>query len=411
MENPGFDLYETNGTRLLITISVFLALSWVAVAFRTYTTAYLIRAFRTDDWLMLIAQVSATEMSYDLLMTRILSQLTAYKTTFTVYSGFLYAGIEAGIGRHNAAIRDDDREVAALKWQALAISMYIVLMLLIKLSIGFLLLRITSHMPVYARVNWASLALISISSVVVFFWNTFQCIPVQKQWDYRITYGQCVRPDEIVIVAYVVSAMTIVTDFFYALIPIPMVWSVKMTIQAKTTVVLILGMGIFASVATIVRIRFLTTMANLDDVLYAGTDAMIWTIAEAGLAIIAASLATIRPLLHALRIRGFESSDSCENIDASDLQVLQPRPSRQRRFFQFYGIDDMPLTHDTRPETIFCFHDDTKPQNVGLKDTGCENHFPQRASSKYWEDTEGGLHAVHTGTEPPAGWNGRFMQP
>ncbi|CAI6100397.1 unnamed protein product [Clonostachys chloroleuca] len=307
MENPGVDLSETNGTRLLITNFVFLALSWIAVTLRTYTRAYLIRSFCTNDWIMLIAQV-----------------------TFTIYSGFLYAGLEAGIGRHNAAIEDADREVAALKWQALAISMYIVLMLLIKLSIGFFLLRITIHMTAYVRIIRASLALIFISSAVVFFWNIFQCIPVEKQWDYRIMYGQCVQPDEIVVVAYVMSAITIVTDFFYALIPIPMVWKVKMTIQAKATVVLILGMGIFASVATTVRIRLLPTMANLDDVLYAGTDAMIWTIIEAALAIIAASLATIRPLLRVLRVRGFDSSDTCENIEGVDLQALEPRPDRQR---------------------------------------------------------------------------------
>lgn len=150
--------------------------------------------------------------------------------------------------------------------------------------------------------------------------------------------------------------------------------------------------------ATIVRIRLLPTMANLDDVLCmypelfsqptgplpimnnffdfdedAGTDAMIWTIIEAGLAIIAASLATIRPLLRVLRVRGFESSDSCENVEGLDLQALEPRPDRQRRFLQFYGINDMPLTHDTRPATIFCFHhDDTKSQHVQLDDTGRE---------------------------------------
>jgi hypothetical protein len=114
MENPGVDLSETNGTRLLITISIFLALSWVAVTLRNYTRAYLIRSFRTDDWIMLIAQVSARNISCDLVM-KILSKLTVCKVTFTIYSGFLYAGLEAGIGRHNAAIEDADREVAALK--------------------------------------------------------------------------------------------------------------------------------------------------------------------------------------------------------------------------------------------------------------------------------------------------------
>ena len=36
---------------------------------------------------------------------------------------------------------------------------------------------------------------------------------------------------------------------------------------------------------------------------------MVWTLIEPGVAIIASSLATIRPLLRAMKIRGFESTD------------------------------------------------------------------------------------------------------
>jgi hypothetical protein len=36
---------------------------------------------------------------------------------------------------------------------------------------------------------------------------------------------------------------------------------------------------------------------------------MVWTLVEPGAAIVASSLATIRPLLRALRIKGFESTD------------------------------------------------------------------------------------------------------
>lgn len=40
----------------------------------------------------------------------------------------------------------------------------------------------------------------------------------------------------------------------------------------------------------------------------AGTDAMMWTLIEPGVAIVAASLATTRPLLRAMRLKGFEST-------------------------------------------------------------------------------------------------------
>lgn len=40
---------------------------------------------------------------------------------------------------------------------------------------------------------------------------------------------------------------------------------------------------------------------------------MVWTLVEPGVAIVAASLATIRPFLRKLRIKGFESSGRCSS--------------------------------------------------------------------------------------------------
>lgn len=41
----------------------------------------------------------------------------------------------------------------------------------------------------------------------------------------------------------------------------------------------------------------------------AGTAAMIWTLIEPGIAILAASLVTLRPLLRAIKLKGFESDN------------------------------------------------------------------------------------------------------
>lgn len=87
-------------------------------------------------------------------------------------------------------------------------------MMFIKLSIGVFLLRL-SVKPVYTWIIWISLAVITIWSTVIFFWNMFQCSPVEKQWDFRITGGHCVSADQIVSAAYAISAMTIVSDWLY----------------------------------------------------------------------------------------------------------------------------------------------------------------------------------------------------
>ncbi|KAI8659416.1 hypothetical protein NCS56_01158800 [Fusarium sp. Ph1] len=282
--NQHIDLSEDNSVALVSTVIVFMALSWLSVGLRSYTRAFLMKSYQLDDWLMLIAQ-----------------------GIFTVSCAFILEGVKEGLGRHNEAIKDDAAEVNALKWQALATATYVLDMMFIKLSIGVFLLRL-SVKPVYTWIIWISLAIITIWSTVIFFWNMFQCSPVEKQWDFRITGGHCVSADQIVSAAYAISAMTIISDWLYAILPIPMLWTVKMTKTAKATVIVILGLGIFASIATLVRLRFLADLTDTDDILFAGTDAMVWTLIEPGVAIIASSLATIRPLLRAMKIRGFEST-------------------------------------------------------------------------------------------------------
>ncbi|KAL7812219.1 hypothetical protein V8C26DRAFT_205814 [Trichoderma gracile] len=284
MADESLDVNEYNGGPLVGTCIAFLALSWLAVGLRTYTRAVVIKGMQEDDWLMLVAQV-----------------------IFTLSCAFVFVGVEDGMGRHNAAIPDDDKKISALMWQALATVTYVINMMFIKLSIGIFLLRVSAR-KVYNYIICISLAIIAIWSLAIFFYDIFQCSPVQKQWDFRIQGGKCASPDDIIAAAYAISVMTIASDWLYALLPIPMLWSVKMTSQAKATVILILGLGIFASIATIIRIKYLSTLQDTDDLLYSATEVMIWTIIEPGVAIVASSLATIRPLLRAMKIHGFEST-------------------------------------------------------------------------------------------------------
>jgi hypothetical protein len=243
MAATDFDLSENNGSALVTTSISLLVVTWISVILRGITRAILMKNIQIDDWFMLGGQI-----------------------VFTVSCVFILLGVEAGLGRHNDAITDDESKVAALKWQALATATYILDMMLIKLSIGLFLLRF-SVQRVYFWIIAISLAIITIWSTVLFFWNMFQCSPFEKQWDWRIQEGTCVTAEQVVQAAYAISVMTILSDWLYALLPIPMVWTVHMTTQAKITVMVILGLGIFASIATLVRIRYLVDLENTDDIL------------------------------------------------------------------------------------------------------------------------------------------------
>ncbi|KAL7903589.1 hypothetical protein HDV63DRAFT_129662 [Trichoderma sp. SZMC 28014] len=321
MADENVDLNAYNGAPLVATCVVFLSLTWLAVGLRIYTRALVIKSLQEDDWLMLVAQL-----------------------IFTLSCIFIFNGISSGMGKHNVAITDGDEQATALMWQALATASYILNMMFIKMSIGIFLLRVSAR-KVYNWIICVSLGVVIVWSLVTFFYDIFQCSPIQKQWDFRIQSGTCVSTSDLVSAAYAISVMTILSDWLYALLPIPMLWSVKMTPQAKATVIIILGLGIFASVATLIRIRYLTVMKDLDDLLFAATQVMTWTVIEPGVAIIAASLATIRPLLRAWRVHGFGSTGRSRTThSAPSAYARQTTENRSMPVIdQIFGPDDVSL--------------------------------------------------------------------
>ncbi|KAI8625124.1 hypothetical protein F5Y19DRAFT_272758 [Xylariaceae sp. FL1651] len=310
---------DSNGDGLLVTAIVALIISWLSVAMRVYVRAIMMNSFKVDDWVML-----------------------AGLANFTVSCSFIFVGLPYGIGRHNRSLSQPD-EIEALKYQALATASYISNMWLIKLSIGLFLLRLAVQKR-YKYILGISIVVVGVWSLVLFFWNLFQCSPVSAQWDYTILASNpkshCVSADEVVSAAYALSALTILSDWLYALIPIPLIWQVKMTPQAKLTVIAVLGLGIFASIATLIRLKFLADLTDAADILHAGTDAMIWTLIEPGIAISAASLATIRPLLRRWKIKGFTNSERSRGTGLTN----QDHGSRVRRANRMPGFGSQDLT-------------------------------------------------------------------
>lgn len=199
MSSQPVNLEENNGGALTLTAATFLSLTYVSVALRVYVRGWLTKSFLADDWLMLVAQAN-----------------------FTVSCTFILIGVPAGIGRHNRAL-PQRQEIEALKWQALATASYVSNMLFIKLSIAVFLLRLSGEKK-YKYAIWVSAAIVFVWSVILFFWNIFQCSPVEAQWDYTIPDLKCVTSDQVVSAALALSAMTILSDFFYALLPVPIIW-------------------------------------------------------------------------------------------------------------------------------------------------------------------------------------------
>jgi hypothetical protein len=116
-------------------------------------------------------------------------------------------------------------------------------MMFIKLSIAVFLLRLAVKRT-YIWILRISMVVVAIWSVAIWIYDLVQCIPVQAQWDYTIKNAKCVSGPSFIAAAYSISVMTILTDWLYALLPIPMIWSVQMNVQTKVTIAFILSLGI-----------------------------------------------------------------------------------------------------------------------------------------------------------------------
>ncbi|KAH6686166.1 integral membrane family protein [Plectosphaerella plurivora] len=350
------DLTENNSGALVVTAITFLVLSWLSVILRAYVRAILTKAFQADDWLMLVAQA-----------------------IFTLSCVFILVGVHNGLGMHNKAL-EQSREIEALKYQALATATYVLDMMFIKLSVGIFLLRLTTS-KAYIWTIYISLAVVVIWTIALSFWNIFQCAPVAAQWDYTIPGHTCVSPVQVVQAAYALSVMIILSDWLYALLPVPMVWKVKMTTPAKISVVMLLGLGIFASIATLIRLKFLADLEELDDILFDGTDAMVWTLVEPGIAIIAASLVTIRPLLRLLRLRGFGTTDRTFGYSGtafSGQQSAGRMPGYGPGTFKMVSIDTDDQKQPPRPPG---------PEHKPIGNTLTPAHISPLAMSPYYPQT------------------------
>jgi hypothetical protein len=88
------------------------------------------------------------------------------------------------------------------------------------------------------------MVIIGLWTTAIFLFQIFQCQPVAAQWDTTIPGGHCVSAESFVEAAYAFSTLAVLSDWLYALMPIPMIWKIQMTIQAKIMVIGILSLGV-----------------------------------------------------------------------------------------------------------------------------------------------------------------------
>ncbi|KAM5343375.1 hypothetical protein ACJ41O_011912 [Fusarium nematophilum] len=121
------------------------------------------------------------------------------------------------------------------------------------------------------------------------------CQPIAAYWNPQM--GSCKSEDGFLILSYVGTAVQVASDWTCAITPFFIVYSLQMPKRAKIAVVGVLGLGIVASVAALMRIvsyKYIDVRNYPKDHLVSQGRLLFWSLLESSFAIIACSLPSLK---------------------------------------------------------------------------------------------------------------------
>ncbi|KAI1392166.1 uncharacterized protein F4822DRAFT_117424 [Hypoxylon trugodes] len=161
---------------------------------------------------------------------------------------------------------------------------------LVKIAVALVLYRLAST----KRMHWiliGSMVVVTIWTVVMTLFASWPCAQSgASNWAGSKTCQQ---------VGYFRTITNIFIDYFYAIFPVFILRNVHMNTRLKLSVILLLGLGAFASSATIVKLVVIVKLSTAKGAVADGLhhDLLLWADIELGMATFAASAAALRPLL------------------------------------------------------------------------------------------------------------------
>ncbi|KAF5491535.1 hypothetical protein CGCS363_v010621 [Colletotrichum siamense] len=207
----------------------------IVVGLRIYVRAGLsgasTRLWGVEDWLAVIGTVPFIPA-----------------VVFAVYAS------RYGVGSHDADIPSQLYLIRASEYQTYWEVLYFISSTIIKCAIGFTCVRLDrrKRVTVIMGINMAVMVIVAILALVFVFAN---CTPLAATWNPAL--GTCQKVISLQTVSYIVSAIQMITDWTCAIIPFFIVAGLQMSQRKKVSVCAILGLGLFASIATVIRMPYL----------------------------------------------------------------------------------------------------------------------------------------------------------
>ncbi|KAF7576992.1 hypothetical protein PtrSN002B_004345 [Pyrenophora tritici-repentis] len=235
--------------------------------------------------------------------------MTIATVPFTGLSISCIGGAFSGIGVHEFRLSAAEK-VQGMQFFFFFECFYCAAIIPIKLSISFMLIRIASRRKLFVYSLYAVSAMFVTMNLIALLYIIFQCAPISYAWDTSTLGGKCNPAQTLADIYYATTAVNIATDWFCALLPIPLLWNVQLNRNAKLSVGVILGLGALASLSACIRLVYTVNLTNATEYLHGVSDVVLWGYAENGVGMIVGCVATLRPLLQRVLRLGSSGSSN-----------------------------------------------------------------------------------------------------
>ncbi|KZL72805.1 integral membrane protein, partial [Colletotrichum tofieldiae] len=154
----------------------------------------------------------------------------------------------------------------------------------------------------FRLVTYLFFMVMMIHGLLHLFLIVFQCVPIRGIWDRSID-SRCLN---VLMIGYTGAAGVILEDIVLIIMPVPELMKLQLKPEKKLALSLIFGLGSFATIASIIRLRYLVTYSRSYDPTWDSFDAALWSGIEVNAIITCGNLPALLPLIkrvpNALRI-------------------------------------------------------------------------------------------------------------
>ncbi|THX06736.1 hypothetical protein D6D18_02816 [Aureobasidium pullulans] len=193
---------------------------------------------------------------------------------------------------------------------------YLASLIFVKLSIGFALLRITTHRSI-RHFLYFIMTLSSISGFICMVAILSMCQPLSATWT---GMGKCAPPSVLKCVAIYLTVSACITDFSCSILPFFILWNLRMARRLKFTLAVVLSLGFLASAATVVRACYFDRFLARVDYVWGFSDLALWSVIEGLIGITIGSVPSLKPMFKRFKFLAITSSHRSNSKKASDYQ-------------------------------------------------------------------------------------------